>query len=333
MLRDPATWRDLAWMLTAVPLAVISLIPAVLVAIGFFGLVWQPAWWAPWAVPIGLTTGAWVTPWYVWEGMGLLWPSAAAVPGWVSVPIGLALTLAGMLLARPLLWLRARIDGLLLKPTRSTELAQRVQRLVETRADALDAEAAELRRIERDLHDGAQARLVAVGLSLATVEQLMDTDPQAARALLAQARESSVTAVQELRRLVRGINPPVLAERGLGDAVRAIALDSPVPVAVSVSLPRRLPAPLESAAYFAVCEGIANAARHGAPSRIEVDLRDDGSVLHIRVADDGRGGADPARGSGLAGVRRRLGTFDGTLEVSSPPGGPTELTMEIPCAR
>src|SRR5690606_20792708 len=140
--------------------------------------------------------------------------------------------------------------------------------------------------------------------------------------LLAQARETSATALTELRDLVRGIHPPVLAERGLGDAVRAVALDAPLPVEVTVDLSGRPAAPVESAAYFATVEALANAARHSGASRVAIDIRHADDVLRITVTDDGRGGADPARGTGLLGIKRRLGTFDGTLTIESPPGGP-----------
>ena len=330
--KDPATWRDLLWTVTNAPAGLLGLIPAVLVAVGVYGLVWQPISWAPWAVPIGLTDGYWVTPWYMWYGLTMGIPALAAVPGWVSPFIGVAIGVVGMLLAGPLLRLRTAYDQRLLIPTASTVLAHRVRQLTETRADATDAQAAELRRIERDLHDGAQARLVAVGISLATVERLMESDPAAARALVAQARETSATALSELRDLVRGIHPPVLAERGLAEAVRAIALDTPLPVEVSADVPGRLPAPVEAAAYFATVEALANAARHGQAGRVRIDLRHTDGVLRISVSDDGRGGADPERGSGLRGIRRRLGTFDGVLQVHSPVGGPTVVTMEIPCA-
>ncbi|GIH19267.1 sensor histidine kinase [Rugosimonospora africana] len=332
VLRDPATWRDLLWSAGAPLFAVPGLIPATLVSVGFFGLVWQALWWAPWGVPIGLFTGYWVSPFYLWQGAGLLAPNLAAVPDWVSVFIGLAVSGVGLLLAIPVLRMREWWDRLLLTPTRSARLAQRVVDLTESRAHAADAQAAELRRIERDLHDGAQARLVSVGLSLAAIEALMETDPARARALLAQARESSATALTELRSLVRGIHPPVLAERGLGEAVRAVALDTPLPVAVAVDLPGRVESPVETAAYFGVCEALANAARHADATRVDVDIRYHDGLLTVTVTDDGRGGAEPTTGSGLDGVRRRLATFDGVLDIASPPGGPTVVTMEVPCA-
>ena len=332
MLTDPATWRDLLWMGTGPLVSVVGLVPLMLVGFGFFGLVWQPLWWAPWAVPLGLATGEWVTPWYVWYGLTALVPALGAIPGWVSPFIGLAMAALGVLIASPLLRLRVAWDRLLLTPTEAARLAQRVRRLTETRTDAVDAQATELRRIERDLHDGAQARLVALGLSLGTIEELLERDPDAARALIAQARANSTSALSELRDLVRGIHPPVLAERGLGDAVRAVALDSPLPVDVTVTMDGRPEAPVESAAYFAVSEALANAIRHSGAGRVSIDIRHSDGVLRFTVTDDGHGGADPARGGGLRGVQRRLGTFDGVLAVHSPAGGPTVIKMEIPCA-
>jgi len=329
---DPATWRDLLWMALAPIPGVVALIPAALVSFGFFGLIWQVMWWPLWAVPIGLITGTWVSPWYIWYAAMTFAPGLDSLPDWLSVPIGLGLTAVGLLLAPPLLRLRAGFDKLLLNPTKSALLAQRVQRLTETRTDAVDAQAAELRRIERDLHDGAQARLVAVGLSLAAIDRLLESDPETAKRLLAQARESSATALTELRNLVRGIHPPVLAERGLIDAVRAVALDTPLPVEVTAELDGRLDPAVETAAYFAVCEGLTNAVRHAQAQRVAIVLRHHDGLLTITVTDDGRGGADAGLGSGLHGLRRRLGTFDGVLQVRSPRGGPTVLTMEIPCA-
>ncbi|MEU8001301.1 histidine kinase [Catellatospora sp. NPDC049111] len=332
ILGDPATWRDLAWMATAPLVALVAVIPGVLIGAGYFGLFWQALFWPLWGVPLGLITGLWISPWYVWQLFTLGVPAADVLPGWTSIPIGLALGLLGVLLARPVLRLITGWARLLLAPSRSARLTQRVEHLAQTRAEAVDAQSAELRRIERDLHDGAQARLVAVGLSLGTVEQLMDRDPAAARALLAQARETSAAALAELRDLVRGIHPPVLAERGLADAVRALALDSALPVEVRADLAGQPPAPVATAAYFAVAEALTNAARHAQAGRVGVDIRHTGGLLRVTVTDDGRGGAEPAHGGGLHGLRRRLATFDGTLALHSPQGGPTVLTLEIPCA-
>jgi signal transduction histidine kinase len=211
------------------------------------------------------------------------------------------------------------------------ELAGRVQRLTETRGYALDAAAAELRRIERDLHDGAQARLVALGMNLRALERMLPASPEAARALAAEAMETSARALSDLRLLVRGIYPPVLADRGLSHAVRALALDTALPVELDVDLPGRLSAPVESACYFAVAEALANAVKHSGAARVHIRIEHADGLLRIEVADNGVGGADPARGTGLRGVERRLGTFDGILAVSSPPGGPTMIAMEVPC--
>lgn len=214
--------------------------------------------------------------------------------------------------------------------TAASRLAGQVSHLRRTRNLAADSQAAEMRRIERDLHDGAQARLVAIGMTLGAVEALVDNDPTAAKALLAKARESSSETLTELRRVIRGIHPPVLAERGLGDAVRALAMDSAMQVSVTVDLPGRLEAPVEAAAYFAVSELLSNAARHGDARTAEVDISTNDSDLRITVTDDGMGGADPAKGSGLSGIERRLSAFDGVLALNSPPGGPTTVTMDLP---
>jgi signal transduction histidine kinase len=233
-------------------------------------------------------------------------------------------------------WLIPRTIGAhartLLRPEPDPELTGRVRRLTETRGHAIDAATSELRRIERDLHDGAQARLVALGMNLRAVERMLPASPQAALALVAEARETSSRALSDLRNLVRGIYPPVLADRGLGHAVQALALDTPLPVRVDVDLPGRLSAPVESACYFAVAEVLANAVRHSGAGQVDIRIRHADGVLRIEVCDDGIGGADQAKGTGLQGVERRLGTFDGIMAVSSPTGGPTMIAMEVPCA-
>jgi signal transduction histidine kinase len=255
---------------------------------------------------------------FIWAltgfGFWLFWPLFGMVAG---------LGLHGL----STVWWRA------LHPAREKELTERVETLTRTRRGALDAQAAELRRIERDLHDGAQARLVAMGLTLDAAARLIDTDTVAARTLLLEARDASGKALAELRDLVRGIHPPVLADRGLDDAIRALALDSPLPVRVTGGLPpRRLPAPVESAGYFAVSELLANVAKHARADSAEIDLRFEDGMLRIAVRDDGRGGAAASGGTGLNGIARRLGAFDGVIAISSPAGGPTMITMEIPCA-
>jgi len=210
-------------------------------------------------------------------------------------------------------------------------LASRVELLTQTRAAAVDAAAAELRRLERDLHDGAQARLVAIGLSLRALEKMIPLNPAAATALAVECREASALALADLRDLVRGIYPPVLAERGLGDAVRALALDSPTNVATEIELPGRPPAPVEAAVYFALAEALSNVAKHADARRTLIRVCHDDGMLRAEVTDDGCGGAEPAHGTGLSGIERRLAAFDGILAVSSPLGGPTIVVIEVPC--
>jgi signal transduction histidine kinase len=257
-----------------------------------------------------------------------------SLPAGVNSPTVLAGVEASAFLAFAA-WLVPRTIGAHLRawlaPGPDPDLAGRLQRLTETRGHAVDAAASELRRIERDLHDGAQARLVALGMNLRAVERLLPASPQAALGLVAEARETSLRALNDLRDLVRGICPPVLADRGLGHAVQALALDTPLPAELDIDLPGRLTAPVESACYFAVAEALANAVKHSGARRVHIRIQHRAGILRIEVADDGAGGADPARGTGLQGVERRLGTFDGILAVSSPPGGPTMIVMEVPC--
>src|SRR6185436_3261780 len=182
--------------------------------------------------------------------------------------------------------------------------------LTVTRADTVDAQAAELRRIERDLHDGVQARLVSLSMMIGLADALIDRHPAKAHKQLDEARESSHTALVELRHLIRGIHPPVLAERGLGGAVHALALSLPVPITVDIDLPGRPDTPVESAAYFAVAEALTNMIRHSRANTGSVSVRHADGALTMVVADDGAGGADPAAGTGLRGIERRLAAFD-----------------------
>ncbi|WP_170317118.1 sensor histidine kinase [Acrocarpospora corrugata] len=287
-LRDPATYRELVWLLIDPwTRAVLVAGPTLLIGYGFY---------------------------QVW--LGNLWALAFPVAAVVVAPLAL------------------RIYGFyatgMLGPTANTQLIGQVRHLNQVRVEAVDSQAAELRRIERDLHDGAQARMVAVGMTIGAAEQLITSDPAAAKALLAKAREASATALAELRQLVRGIHPPVLAERGLGDAIRALALDSPLKVEVEVDLDERPESPVESAVYFSVAELLANASRHASNVAIDISRRD--RALRVTVVDDGPGGARSNPGGGLAGIERRLATFDGVLALTSPPGGPTVATLELPFA-
>ncbi|WP_309061115.1 sensor domain-containing protein [Streptomyces sp.] len=316
MLRDPATWRDLWWLPVDMSAGfVTALLPAVLLFYPLEGFV--------------LAAGLWrVMPDVYWYGFVPISDQTSALGAGVLALV--LLFLAHFLVPRTL-DVHFRLTRAVLAPDQG-ELAERVRVLTETRRDAVDTSAAELRRIERDLHDGAQARLVAMGMDLGTIEALLDKDPAKAKELIAQARQSSMEALSELRELVRGIHPPVLAERGLGDAVRALALRLPVTTEVNVELPGRAQAPVESAAYFAVSEVLTNAVKHSGADRIWIDAHHADGHLRMTVTDNGKGGAVIGAGSGLSGVERRLGTFDGVLAVSSPAGGPTMVTMEIPCA-
>jgi signal transduction histidine kinase len=172
---------------------------------------------------------------------------------------------------------------------------------------------------------------VAMGMTLDAAGQIIDTNPDAARALLYEARDASVRALAELRALVRGIHPPVLADRGLAEAIRALSLDTPMRIHLASDLVGRPSAPVESAGYFAVSELLANVSKHAEARQTWIDIRHMDGMLRIGVTDNGQGGADPARGSGLRGIERRLAAFDGVMAISSPPGGPTAVTMEIPC--
>jgi signal transduction histidine kinase len=216
--------------------------------------------------------------------------------------------------------------------THVAALEERVQTLTKTRTDAVDTAAAELRRIERDLHDGAQARLVALGMSLQAAERLFRASPDAALALVSEAKEASSRALTELRDLVRGIYPPVLADRGLADALRSLALDCPLNVSTDIDLPGEVEMPVGSAVYFSVAEALTNAAKHTDASAVRVEVSHRNGTLKAQVTDDGAGGADPDQGTGLTGIERRLATFDGILAVSSPLGGPTIVAIEVPCA-
>lgn len=263
----------------------------------------------------------------------------------VSLTLGLALSLTAALLLvlvvtgalwwfgiEPIMRARARLDLMFLSYGRTERLERRVADLAESRAEVVDHSAAELRRLERDLHDGPQARLVALSMSLGLADEAFDTDPERARRLVSEARATTIAALGDLRGVVRGIHPPVLADRGVVGAVEALAADLPFEVEVEARLTGRPPAPLESALYFGIAECLANVGKHAGAAHAWVHLRHRDGVLRAIVGDDGQGGADPAAGTGMLGVMRRLTAFDGTMSVSSPAGGPTLVTLEVPCA-
>jgi signal transduction histidine kinase len=244
-------------------------------------------------------------------GGGYFWP----VWPLVGMVIGLGGQAAAVLLSSP----------------RRAELTERIETLESTRAGAVDVQESELRRIERDLHDGAQARLVALGMSLGMAEHTLARDPARAGKLLAEARVGAEQALRELRDLARGIHPPVLADRGLEAAVAALANSTPMPVTLSVDVAERPSSAVESAAYFVVAEALANAAKHAHSAGVDIRIARRGGLLELEVSDDGVGGADP-HGAGLSGLRHRVEALDGSLRVTSPPGGPTTIRAELPCA-
>ncbi|MGH3280047.1 MAG: sensor histidine kinase [Trebonia sp.] len=211
--------------------------------------------------------------------------------------------------------------------------------MTESRAGALEVQAAELCRIERDLHDGAQARLVSVGMLLGLLDFKLRELPADTRKLLTEMRGEVGEAQRELRDLVRGVYPPILADRGLADRGLAGGIESLADhagaglrgIAVAVDIAGRLPPALESTVYFVVAESLANMTKHSGVNWAEVAVHSDGNQIRIEVRDDGRGGADERRGTGLAGLRRRVAAFDGDLSPASPVGGPTVLNVELPC--
>jgi signal transduction histidine kinase len=305
VLSDPATWRDLLWTLAGVPVSVVlGLLPAFLVGVGG---------------------------WTLADDALFLGGAVRSAPhGFLVQVLLLGMLPLGVVAAPWFLRTHARAASSLLAPTR-TEMATRVTQLTESRSVAVDSSAAELRRIERDLHDGAQARLVALGMNIGLAEQVVKDDPELALTLLAEARAASGEALSELRALVRGIHPPVLAERGLDGAVCALALSLPLHVDVHINLPGRGSAPVESAAYFVIAEALTNVVKHSGATRAWVQLEYEPGKLVAIVGDNGTGGAVPRADGGLRGIERRLSAFDGMVAVTSPVGGPTQVTMELPC--
>ncbi|WP_081903706.1 sensor histidine kinase [Microbispora rosea] len=322
VLRDPATWRDWAWL-------VVDSVAGWFTAGGSFLIFAAGVFYLLYPLVFALTPAqVFRTP------FGPHFHLQTVTESFVMVPLGLILLVLWYVSAVPLARLNALVIRSLLAPTEQARLRARVAQLAVSRAETVDTQASELRRIERDLHDGAQARLASLGMSLGLAEQMLAEDPQAVAGLLAEARESTSTALVELRDLVRGIHPPVLADRGLDGAVQALALSNPVPTAVSIRIPGRLPAAVESAAYFAVAEALANAIKHANAQRISIRLEytdDGGGLLSMVVSDDGRGGASFEGGAGLRGIERRLSAFDGTVSIDSPVGGPTDVRMSVPC--
>jgi signal transduction histidine kinase len=225
----------------------------------------------------------------------------------------------------------ARLTVAVLTPLATERLAARVDTLTRTRAGVLDAHGTELRRIERDLHDGTQARLVAIAVRLAMARDAHPQDPEVVATLLRDAHENTEEAMTELRAVIRTMYPPVLADHGLAHALEAAAVNAAVSARTDIGDLGDVPAAVEAVAYFAVTEALTNATKHSRCTTVTVRAHRAGDRLHVRVTDDGIGGAEESRGTGLTGVRRRAAALDGDVRLDSPAGGPTTLTLDLPC--
>ncbi|MER8236207.1 sensor histidine kinase [Streptomyces sp. NPDC101490] len=318
LLRFPGTRKDVAWMLVhgavglVLPVLVLGVLFSLLLTISI------PLWW--WTLPGGTLTLL-AAPLTTWMQAIVL----SAVCAWLFSALFLWLAPAAVKLET---WIAEIMLGTWTGPGR------RIEELAASRAGALQAHEAELRRIERDLHDGTQAQLVAVAMRLALAERRFDKDPQGSRRMVLDAKATVDDALAQLRAVIRGIHPPILSDRGLNGAIRSLAAGRPIPTTLELpETDRRPPAAVEAAAYFVVSEALTNIARHSGASRAQVSLLYDGPALRVVVRDDGRGGAAPgaAGGSGLAGVRRRVAALDGTTRIDSPVGSGTTIEVVLPC--
>ncbi len=309
-LRSPRTWRQVTYHLVVSPLAGLAGIGVVASWLTSLALVAFP-------LDKSLSSGS---------------------HGYLDKAARIALLLAGLALLVLTPWLAAAVARLdtraalaLLGTSKTEELTRRVENLSVSRAGVVDAADAERRRIERDLHDGAQRRLVALAMNLGMARAELADLPEPARTVIVEAHEEAKLALAELRDLVRGLHPAILEDRGLDAALSGIAARSPVPVRLRADLQERATPTVEAVAYFVVSEALANIAKHSRATSAEIGVDCSGGLLRVVVRDDGVGGADPARGTGLAGLARRAASVDGALSLVSPPGGPTAITVELPC--
>ena len=320
--RDGPGWRAAAYLLVKLPVTAGELYAAFLAAVGLANLTY-PFWWPMFR---NHPAGTQLRPVAALTPFGSL--HIATFPGtFAALAAGAAMLLAAPWLARAVSAADRWLMRGLLGPGR---LAQRVADLEQTRAMAVEDSAATLRRLERDLHDGAQVRLATVAMNLGLArEKLGDDASPAVRELVDAAHQGAKDALTDLRNLARGIHPPAL-DNGLADALATLAAGSAIPAKLTTAIPQR-PAPaIETIAYFCAAELLANAAKHSHANTIAIDVTERERMLVLRVSDDGRGGADPARGSGLSGLAQRVRTVDGRLEIASPAGGPTQVTAELP---
>ncbi|MEW1718511.1 sensor domain-containing protein [Streptomyces sp. NPDC093109] len=319
VLKSGVSWRHLAYAVLRLPWAVVAFVVGVTFWVTSWGLLLYPLWYPRRDDVTGFVLFA------DSRGHRLYLDGPFEIAAVTAV--GLVSVLACPWLVRGLTAVdRWMVTGLL-GPSR---LAGRVAELESDRGVVVDTAAADLRRIERDLHDGAQARLVALAMDLGLAKEKLLEDPEAAARMVDEAHGEVKVALQELRDLARGIHPAVLTDRGLDAALSSVASRCAVPVKVEVELPARPAAAIEGIAYFTVSELLQNISKHARATRASVDVWRTRNRLMLQVTDDGRGGADPAAGSGLAGLAERLGAVDGVLVVDSPPGGPTTVTAELP---
>jgi signal transduction histidine kinase len=310
-LRDPVTWKALVFVVAKCPAGVVTWI--VLAIASFHAVV--------------LTLAPIVVSWVpiIFLGTEIEKPSQA-LP---LFPIGLVAIVVTLHLVNGLAWLHGLFARLLLGPS-SAELEQRLATLRSARARIIEATDAERRRIERNLHDGAQQSLVALTLKLGMAKARLPEDPKTAATLVDEAHTEATQAVEELRELARGIHPTVVSERGLGPALEGLATRAPLPVEVSGVPEERLPGSVEVAVYYVVAEALTNVAKYARASEVSVRLARAEGVLRVEVRDDGVGGADPAGGSGLRGLADRIESLDGQIGLDSPPGSGTLLRAELP---
>ena len=316
---DESRWRDVLYVGINLPLAVLEFAVVTSLWVAALVLLTAPIWFDPGAgrgAPFDLG----------WIGVA---PSGAA---WLGGLAGLVLLPVAASLAQLVMALHRALVAGLICTSETRELRRQVETLRESRSAVIDVEASELRRIERDLHDGAQQRLVMLTIDLGLASERIDTDPESAKRLVLEGREQASLALAELRSLVRGIAPAILLDRGLVAAIESIASRGAVPTSVQSELPpdERLPDAVERAAYFVAAEALANVAKHSAAQRCEVRCRRDGERLVVEVWDDGVGGAVLGPGGGLAGLAGRVEAVDGAFSVSSPAGGPTLIRAEFP---
>ena len=311
-LRSEGLWREVAYALLLLPVAAVGTALVV----------------GTWAAGVALSLLP-LTAQRAEPGAGI----TGEVPLLLLLAVGVVLLLTAPWVAQGWVQVELALVRSLLGPRGDAELQARVEELTDTRERVVLAGDAERVRIERDLHDGAQQSLVSLAMSLGRARAKLDDDPAGARVLLDQAHGDAKRALAELRDLARGIHPAVLTDRGLDAALSALAARSPVPVSVQVDLSQRPSPTVEAVAYFVVAEALTNIAKHARAHAAAVRVLQSGDRVYVTVLDDGVGGADLGLGTGLSGLRDRVAAVDGGLALSSPAGGPTELTVELPCAR